>query len=133
MGPRVILIEDEPNIREAIRFILSRAGFEVSSHGDGRTAADLVARDPPDVVILDLMLPGRSGLEVLRDLRAREATRALPVLMLTARGRAPDREAALRLGATRFMTKPFSNAEVLAAVRALAEAAPEGGRRGVGA
>ena len=130
MGLRVALIEDEPNIGEAIRFILTRDGFEVTQHGDGRTAADRVAADPPDLVILDVMLPGRSGLDVLRDLRAREATRDLPVLMLTARGQPRDREAALRLGATRFMTKPFANAEVLAVARALA--APDAGRRGVG-
>ena len=69
MGARVLLIEDEPNIREAIRFILAREGFEVAVHVDGRTAAEAVQRDPPDVVILDVMLPGRSGLDVLRDLR----------------------------------------------------------------
>ena len=73
----------------------------------------------PDLVILDVMLPNRSGFEILADLRAAPETAALPVLMLTARGRAKDREQAERMGASRFMTKPFSNAEVLEAVRDL--------------
>jgi DNA-binding response OmpR family regulator len=74
----------------------------------------------PDLVILDLMLPGQSGLEILTALRADPATAALPVLMLSAKGQARDREAAERAGASRFMTKPFANAEMLAEVRALA-------------
>ena len=127
MGARVLLIEDEPNIREAIRFILARAGFDVAVHPDGRDVTEAVTRGRPDVVILDVMLPHRSGFDVLRDLRARRDLRDLPVLMLTARGQARDREMAARLGATRFMTKPFDNAEVLEAVRALA--ASRGGRR----
>ena len=74
-------------------------------------------QEPPDLVILDHMLPGMSGLEILTALRAEPATRALPVMMRTARGR--DREAAERAGADRFMSKPFSNAEILAEVRAM--------------
>ena len=80
---------------------------------------DEIARRAPDLVILDVMLPNRSGFEILADLRAAPETAALPVLMLTARGRAKDREQAERMGASRFMTKPFSNAEVLEAVRDL--------------
>ncbi len=120
MGKRVLLIEDEPNIIEAISFILSRDGWTVHTHSDGVTAAERVRSMPPDLVILDVMLPGRSGYDILRDLRADAATEALPIMMLTARGQSRDRELAERLGVTRFMTKPFSNAEVLENVRTLA-------------
>jgi DNA-binding response OmpR family regulator len=120
MGKRVLLIEDEPNIIEAISFILSRDGWTVETHSDGSTAAAAVRALAPSLVILDLMLPGRSGFDILRDLRADAATASLPVLMLTARGQTRDREMALRLGATQFMAKPFSNAEMLSQVRALA-------------
>jgi DNA-binding response OmpR family regulator len=77
---------------------------------------------PPDLIILDVMLPGRSGFDILRDVRADPATTAIPVMMLTARGQEKDRELALRLGANHFMTKPFSNAEVRDHVRSLMEA-----------
>jgi DNA-binding response OmpR family regulator len=119
MTKRILLVEDEPNIIEAIRFILSRDGWQVSTHSDGTSAIDAIRRARPDVVVLDVMLPGRSGFDILRDLRAGEETRALPVLMLTAKGQGRDREQAERYGVTRFMTKPFSNAEVLAAVNAM--------------
>lgn len=122
MGRRVLLIEDEPNIIEAISFILSRDGWTVHTHADGATAAQRVRALPPDLVILDVMLPGRSGFDILRDLRADPATAALPVMMLTARSQTRDREMALQLGVTRFMAKPFSNAEVIENVRALAGA-----------
>ncbi len=120
MGKQVLLIEDEPNIIEAISFILSRDGWEVATHANGETAVGAVVSARPDVLILDVMLPGRSGFDILQDLRADPATAALPVLMLTARGQTKDRELAARLGATRFMTKPFSNADVLQTVRELA-------------
>lgn len=122
MGRRVLLIEDEPNIIEAISFILSRDGWTVHTHVDGVTAMDKITRTPPDLIILDVMLPGRSGYDILRDIRADPATADLPVMMLTARGQTKDRELAERLGVTRFMTKPFSNAEVIENVRALAGA-----------
>jgi len=119
MGKRVLLIEDEPNIIEAIRFILSRDGWIVEAHCDGISAAQAVRTKTPDVVILDVMLPGRSGYDILQELRSDAATRALPVLMLTARGQKKDRDLAERYGASRYMTKPFSNAEVLAALHEL--------------
>ena len=119
MGKRVLLIEDEPNILEAISFILSRDGWTVHTHEDGETAMKKVISFPPDMIILDVMLPGRSGFDILRELRDTEATKAIPVMMLTARGQEKDRDLAMRLGANHFMTKPFSNAEVLTAVRDL--------------
>lgn len=120
MGRNVLLIEDEPNIIEAIRFILSRDGWSVQTHSDGRNAFDAVRARKPDLVILDVMLPGRSGFEILHDIRADAETQTLPVLMLTAKGQTKDREMATKLGVDRFMSKPFSNADVLAAVRELA-------------
>ncbi len=122
MGKRVLLIEDEPNIIEAISFILSRDGWTVHTQEDGTTAMDKVLGLPPDMIILDVMLPGRSGFDILRDLRANDVTKNIPVMMLTARGQEKDRELALRLGANHFMTKPFSNAEVRDHVRSLMEA-----------
>jgi DNA-binding response OmpR family regulator len=113
----VLLIEDEPNIAEAIRFLLSRDGLRVSHVAEGAAALAFVQEDRPDLVVLDHMLPGMSGLEVLTALRADPVNRDLPVMMLTARGR--DREMAERAGADRFMTKPFSNTEILAEVRAM--------------
>lgn len=121
MAKRVLLIEDEPNIIEAISFILSRDGWTVHTHQDGDTAMDKVLGFPPDLIVLDVMLPGRSGFDILRDLRADTVTQGIPVMMLTARGQTKDRDLAMRLGANEFMTKPFSNAEVRDNVRALME------------
>ena len=117
MAQHVLLIEDEPNIAEAIHFLLTRDGLRVSHAAEGVAALALLRQDPPDMVILDHMLPGLSGLEILTAIRAAPDSRNLPVMMLTARGR--DREMAERAGADRFMTKPFSNAEILAEVRAM--------------
>lgn len=122
MGKRVLVIEDEPNITEAIRFFLSRDGWEVFAHSKGQDALDILAERQPDLLILDVMLPGRSGYEILRELREQAEWADLPVLMLTARGQAKDREMAAEAGASRFMTKPFSNADILEAVRELAPA-----------
>ncbi|MGR3503577.1 response regulator transcription factor [Pseudaestuariivita sp.] len=122
MSRHVLVIEDEQNITAAISFILSRDGWDVSTHANGEDAVDAVRRVRPGVVILDAMLPGRSGYDILRDLRAAPELAALPVLMLTARGQAKDRARALEAGATQFMTKPFANDEVLGAVRRLAGA-----------
>ncbi|WP_170460790.1 response regulator [Ruegeria profundi] len=119
MSRKVLLIEDEPNIAEAIRFLLTREGWQVETHGDGADALQVIQGAQPDLVILDVMLPGKSGMDILRDLRALDDMQDLPVLMLTARGQSKDREMAENAGVSRFMTKPFSNAEVLTAVRDL--------------
>lgn len=124
MAHHVMLIEDEPNIMEAIRFILSRDGWKVSCHSDGATAFAAIQRTTPDVVVLDVMLPNRSGFDVLKDLREDPALKDLPVLMLTAKGQAKDRERAALLGSNAFMTKPFSNAEVRDRLRALVSHGP---------
>ncbi|MFK7877006.1 MAG: response regulator transcription factor [Paracoccaceae bacterium] len=122
MAKHVLLVEDEANISEAIRFVLTRDGWHVDSHADGGTALPRIRERTPDLIILDLMLPGKSGLDILRELRAEAQFENLPVLMLTARGQDQDRDLATQAGANMFMTKPFSNADVLDAVRSLAEA-----------
>lgn len=122
----VVLVEDEPNIAEAIRFILSRDGCTVTALSDGMGGIEQLRSLGPDLVILDLMLPGISGLELLAAIRADRGLRAVPVMMLTAKGQGRDREAALQAGVNHFMTKPFSNTEMLAAVRGLVA------RRGAG-
>ena len=119
MNKRVLLIEDEPNIVEALRFLLSREGIQVDIHSDGQTALDAIERRGPELVILDVMLPNKSGYDILKELRDQEATRDLPVLKLTARGQKHDRDLAAQYGASRFMTKPSSNADVLACVHDL--------------
>lgn len=119
MSKRVLVIEDEPHIAEAISFILMRDGWQVRSHGNGADALDVIHLEPIDVLILDVMLPGRSGYEILEALRADPVMRDLPVLMLTARGQATDKALAERLGASRIITKPFSNTDVLDTLRAM--------------
>lgn len=119
MPQRVLLIEDEPNIAEAMRFLLARDGWQVDVQSEGHAALACLSAGPPDLVILDLMLPGLSGLEILTAIRAAPATASLPVIMLTAKGQGRDRDAAIRAGVSHFMTKPFANAELLAQVRAV--------------
>ncbi len=119
MGQHVLLIEDEPNIAEAIRFILTRDGWQVSTFAGGEGAVQVVQEQRPDVLILDVMLPGISGFDILGQLRALPEFANLRVLMLTAKGQGRDRETAEKMGADMFMTKPFSNADMLAKVRAL--------------
>ena len=119
MTKSVLLAEDEPNIVESISFLLKREGFEVMVTGDGRTALETAIAEKPDVMVLDLMLPEMDGYEVLRNLRANQEVKNLPVLMLTAKGQKIDRETALECGADLFMTKPFSNADIIAAVNSL--------------
>jgi len=119
MSKHVVLVEDEINIAEAIRFLLSNDGWRVETLANGANAAEVIRNAAPDLVMLDVMLPGKSGFEILHDLRTDPATQTLPVLMLTARGQARDREMAEKAGVSKFMTKPFSNSEMLDAVRAL--------------
>ena len=123
MGKRVLLVEDELNIIEAIRFLLSRDGWQVDTHSNGVDATDVIRELKPDLVVLDVMLPGKNGFDILEELRADQATADLPVLMLTARGQSRDRDMAEKAGVSRFMTKPFSNTEVMTAVRDLVQLA----------
>ncbi|MEM0989051.1 MAG: response regulator [Pseudomonadota bacterium] len=124
MPKRILLAEDEPNIVETLRFLLQRAGFDVLVCANGREALATVQSHPPDVLILDMMLPEISGLEILRQIRAHHSAAATPVLMLTAKGQRVDRERAEEAGADIFLTKPFANSELVAAVEQLAARQP---------
>ena len=116
---RILIAEDERNIAESLRFLLVREGHDVSLAHDGIEALSMVRRDRPDALVLDLMLPKRSGFDILKELRAEEETRTLPILMLTAKGQANDRQTAESLGVDAFVTKPFANEEVVATVARL--------------
>ncbi|MBY8975448.1 response regulator [Rhodobacteraceae bacterium NNCM2] len=121
MTKKVLLAEDEPHIIESLSFLLDRAGFEIATEMNGARALDRALNNPPDVMLLDVMLPEIDGFEMLRQLRADPRTTTLPVVMLTAKGQREDRDRATRLGADVFITKPFSNAEVVETVTRLAE------------
>ncbi len=121
----ILIAEDEPSILESLDFILKRAGWSIESVTDGEAALVALRRSRPRMVVLDVMLPKRSGFEVLKQIRADAATRDLPVLILTAKGQAQDKRTAEELGADGFVTKPYANAEVVGAVRRLlGEAVP---------
>lgn len=119
MSKLVVLVEDEVNIAEAIRFLLSQEGWRVETLANGSGAVEVIRKALPDLVMLDVMLPGKSGFEILDELRSDPALGDMPVLMLTARGQSRDRAMAEKAGVSRFMTKPFSNSEMLDAVRDL--------------
>ncbi len=121
MSTRVLIAEDEPNIIESLKFIFSREGWDVTAVMDGRAAMQRLQADPPDVIILDVMLPLLNGFEILKQVRANPKLYKLPVIMLTAKGQTQDRQTALEIGANLFVTKPFSNKEVVENVRRLTQ------------
>jgi two-component system, OmpR family, response regulator RegX3 len=114
--PKILVVEDEPSLVDALEFALVAEGFEVVHSGDGREALALFERERPDLVLLDVMLPGLSGTEVCRQIRA---TSAAPVIMLTARDAEVDKVVGLELGADDYVTKPFSVRELTARIRAV--------------
>lgn len=131
---RIVVVEDESEIRELIRYNLEREGFAVEEEGDGAAALSRIRRRAPDLVVLDLMLPGMPGLEICRQLRADPATANLPVLVVTARSAEVDRVLGLEMGADDYLVKPFSPRELVARVRALLRRAnllPETGPGGI--
>jgi two-component system, OmpR family, phosphate regulon response regulator PhoB len=117
--PVVLVVEDEPPLQKLLAYNLEAAGFAVVQAFDGEEAQTLIDERPPDLVLLDWMLPQLSGLELCRRLRRRPGTAHLPIIMLTARGEEPDRLRGLDTGADDFITKPFSPAELIARVRAV--------------
>lgn len=119
-GARILIVEDEPNIVVSLRFILEQAGFSVEIVSNGAVALRRLKHEAFAALVLDVMLPGMNGFDVLREIRRNPAIRDLPVIVLTAKGQASDRRTAEEIGATAFITKPFSNAEVVERVRALA-------------
>ncbi|CDM24194.1 response regulator [Castellaniella defragrans] len=113
---RILVVEDEPKLAEVLRTYLQASGYEVRCAGDGLEVMPLIADWPPDLVLLDLMLPGRDGLDLCRDIRARTA---IPVIMVTARTEEIDRLLGLELGADDYICKPYSPREVVARVKAV--------------
>lgn len=116
---RILVAEDDPKQSELVRRYVVAEGHEVSVVGDGRDAVDSVRRSAPDLVVLDVMMPGLDGLDVCRILRADEATAAVPILMLTARATEDDLLHGLDLGADDYLTKPYSPRELMARIRSL--------------
>ncbi|MFO8024053.1 response regulator transcription factor [Thiohalophilus sp.] len=119
MSGRILIAEDEPNIVDALSFILNQAGYTVSAESDGSMVLEALHKGRPDLLILDLMLPGTNGFEILKEVKAGKECKQLPVLVLTAKGQAKDRTMAEQLGADAFIAKPFSNTEVLQCVERL--------------
>ena len=119
MGGRVLIVEDEPDIRDLLAFHLEREGYHVTRSRTGADALRQVRARPPDLILLDLMLPELGGLEVCRRLRQDPRTASVPIVMLTARGEEVDRILGLELGADDYIVKPFSPKEVVARVRAV--------------
>ena len=116
MPKRISIVEDEPFIIEALSFLLEREGFVVSAISDGADALEFITSAPPDLLILDIMLPNVSGMQILEDIRRTKGIENLPVLRFTAKGQKKDRLAAEQAGVSLFMTKPFSNTELIANV-----------------
>ena len=121
----ILVVEDEPDIAELVKYHLEKAGLPARVVADGKQAMDLIAREHPSLVVLDLMLPGLDGMEVCRRLRGNSATRGIPVIMLTAKAEEIDRIVGLEMGADDYVPKPFSPRELVARVKAvLRRAAP---------
>ena len=116
---RILLIEDEPDIAEVLQYNLEKEGFAVETAQRGDAGLEAVRRDAPDLILLDLMLPGIDGLELTRLLKRDAATARLPIVMLTARGEEVDRIVGLELGADDYISKPFSPREVVLRVKAV--------------
>ncbi len=116
---KILLIEDEPDIAEVLQYNLEKEGFDVGTARRGDTGLDAIRRDSPDLIVLDLMLPGIDGLELTRMLKRDPLTARLPIVMLTARGEEVDRIVGLELGADDYISKPFSPREVVLRVKAV--------------
>jgi len=116
---KILIVDDEPNILLSLKFLLQQAGFEVYTATDGQAALDALQAQPVDLMLLDVMLPNKSGYEVCQAVRANPAWNAVKVIMLTARGREIDREKGEALGADDYITKPFATRDVVARVQAM--------------
>src|ERR1700686_4244060 len=119
MREKILVIEDEPDIAEVLQYNLEKEGYDVETARRGDTGFDAVRRDNPDLILLDLMLPGIDGLELTRMLKRDPSTSRLPIVMLTARGEEVDRIVGLELGADDYISKPFSPREVVLRVKAV--------------
>ena len=116
---RILIVDDDPDIQRLVSYNLTQAGFEVATAETGRKALEAVQKHPPDLIILDLMLPDVDGIEVCRTLRQRENSRRIPIVMLTARGGEIDRVIGFELGADDYVMKPFSPRELVLRVKSI--------------
>ena len=121
MTESILIVEDEPHIVEAVRFLFQREGWHCAVETDGANVLEAVSAHKPDLIILDQMLPNRSGMEIVKDLRQSAFGADVPVMMLTAKGQSRDRQLAHLAGVTSFMTKPFSNNDLVEEARRLLE------------
>lgn len=119
MTKRILIVDDEPNIVISLEFLMKREGYEVAVASDGDAALEQVAAKRPDLVLLDVMLPMKSGFEVCQQLRANPQWAGIKVVMLTAKGREAEVEKGLALGADAYMTKPFSTKDLVGQVKQL--------------
>ena len=119
MSASILIADDEPNILISLEFLLKRAGYNVSLARDGQQALDTILRDRPHLVLLDVMMPVKSGFEVCQAVRADDSLNGIRILMLSAKGRDTDLAKGLALGADAYMTKPFSTRELLQKVQGM--------------
>ena len=119
MQKRILIVEDEPAIRDMVAFALKKAGLDAVHAGDARAAQHAIMDKVPDLILLDWMLPGQSGLELARRLRREDLTREVPIIMLTARGEENDRVSGLESGVDDYVVKPFSARELIARIKAV--------------
>jgi DNA-binding response OmpR family regulator len=124
MSHKILIADDEPNIVISLEYLMKRAGYEVSVARDGQEAIDAIRRERPQLVLLDVMMPKKSGHDVCQELRADEQLKDTLVLMLTAKGRDTDVDKGLGVGADAYMTKPFSTKELAAKVAQMLGTAP---------
>lgn len=116
--PKILVVDDEQPIRELVKYNLEREGYQVLQAADGVSALSVARKENPDLIILDIMLPGEDGLSVCRSLNRDAQTRSIPIIMLSARGEEVDKVLGLEMGADDYMTKPFSPRELVARVKA---------------
>ncbi|MDS4040418.1 MAG: response regulator [Candidatus Competibacter sp.] len=119
MANKILVVDDEPNIVLSLEFLMKQAGFQVRTASDGEAALAAIAAEPPDLVLLDVMMPRKNGYEVCQAIRANPDWQKIRIIMLTAKGREVEREKGLALGADDYITKPFSTQEVVERVREL--------------
>ena len=122
MSSRILIADDEPNIVISLEYLMKREGYEVLIARDGQEALDTILRERPQLVLLDVMMPNKTGFEVCQQVRATESVKDTPILMLTAKGRETDIAKGLGSGADAYMTKPFSTKELVRKVREMLEA-----------
>ena len=119
MANKILVVDDEPNIVLSLEFLMKQAGFQVRTASDGEAALAAITAEPPDLVLLDVMMPRKNGYEVCQAIRANPDWKGTRIIMLTAKGREVEREKGLALGADDYITKPFSTQEVVERVRDL--------------